>query len=113
MSEECFGDWFETTITDMISVFSLVDKGKFAEITADKVKKIPNGAIDIFYKNWKVCGVQEAIQDGFEWCTEEVESCIYQENFMERMTQAATPLIAKTVDLISIVHTGAHCLNDT
>ena len=77
VSEECFGDWFETIITDMISVFSLVDEGKFGEITADKVKKIPNGAIDIFYKNWEVCGIQEAIQDGFEWCTEEVESCIY------------------------------------
>ena len=75
----------DTLKVDIEKVIDLLDNGKFSEITADKLKNIATGIIDVFYKNWEVCGVQETIQDGFEWCTEEVETCMYQENIMERM----------------------------
>ena len=85
VSKECVGDWMDTLKVEIEGVLDLLDAGKFGEITADKLKNIATGIIDVFYKNWEVCGVQETIQDGFEWCTEEVETCMYQENIMDRM----------------------------
>ena len=76
VSQECVGDWMDTLKVDIETVINLLDAGKFAEISADKLKNIATGVIDVFYKNWEVCGVQETIQDGFEWCTEEVETCM-------------------------------------
>ena len=103
----------DTLKVDTEDVFNLLNNAKFGEVTADKLKKIANGSIDIFYKNWEVCGVQEAIQDGFEWCTEEVETCMYQENIMERMIAGATPLLTKSFDLYNVLMAENSCLNDT
>jgi len=113
VSQECVGEWMDTLKVDIESVIDLLNDGKFGEITADKLKNIAAGIIDVFYKNWEVCGVQETIQDGFEWCTEEVETCMYQENIMERMIQGATPLLTKTFDLYTVLNAENVCLNDT
>ena len=103
----------DTLKVDIESVIDLLNDGKFGEISAAKLKNITAGIIDVFYKNWEVCGVQETIQDGFEWCTEEVGTCIYQENIMERMIQGATPLLTKTFDLYNVLMAENTCLNDT
>ena len=113
VSKECVGEWMDTLKVDTEDVFDLLNNAKFGEVTADKLKKIANGSIDIFYKNWEVCGVQEAIQDGFEWCTQEVETCMYQENIMERMIAGATPLLTKSFDLYNVLMADNSCLNDT
>jgi hypothetical protein len=113
VSKECVGEWMDTLKVDIENVVELLNNGKFGEISADKLKNISNGVIDVFYKNWEVCGVQEVIQDGFEWCTEEVETCMYQKNITERIIQGATPLLTKGFDLYNVLMGDNVCLNDT
>lgn len=61
VSEECMGDWMDTLKNDIEETLNLLDDGKFSEITADKLKKITSGIIDVFYKNWEVCGVYSTV----------------------------------------------------
>ena len=113
VNPECMGDWMDTLKTDPEETFGLVDEGRFSEITADKLKKIPDGIIDVFYKNWEVCGVYSTVQDAFEWCTEDVGTCMFQENFMPRLVEGATPLLMKAYDLYRLLTDEAICMNDT
>ena len=111
---ECMGDWMDQPMQNMNEVMDLLDQNKIFEITAPKVKAIADDFVDFFYKNASKCEVYRFTSDQFDWCSNNVGVCMYQEDFMNRMVQSATPLMSKTLDLANLMMSDeTTCLNDT
>lgn len=92
----------------------LFAQNKIFEITAPKVKQIADDGVDFFYKNAEKCGIYRFTNDQFNWCSDNVGVCMFQEDFMNRMVQSATPLMSKGLDLGNLLFTDdSQCLNDT
>lgn len=104
----------DESLDNMNEVFDLLDQGSIFEITAPKVKKIADDMVDFFYKNAEKCEVYRFTQDQFSWCADNVGVCLYQDDFMNRMVENATPLMSKALDLGTLMMSDeTTCLNDT
>lgn len=114
ISQECFGEWMEKSLENFDTIFGKLDEGKFFSISKAEVKKAADDSIDFFYKNAEVCGFYRVVSDQMNWCTNNVGTCIYQDDIVNRLTQNATPIMTKGLDLFELIASEEdNCLNDT
>jgi len=114
VSTECMGEWMDASFENMDNLVSLLAENKIFEITAPKVKKVADDAVDFFYKNADKCGVYRFTEDQFTWCSDNIGVCMFQEDFMSRMVESATPLMSKALDFGTLLMGDeTTCLNDT
>ena len=111
---ECMGSWMDESFANMNEVMDLLDQNRIFEITAPKVKKIADDSIDFFYKNAEKCEIYRFTNDQYNWCANNVGVCLYQDDFINRMIQSATPLMSKALDLGTLMMSDeTTCLNDS
>ena len=114
VSTECLGDWMDASMKNADDLLELVAENKFFEISAPKVKQVVDDGVDFFFKNAEKCGVYRFTSDQFTWCSDNVGTCMFQEDFMTRLVDNATPLMSKVLDLGTIIMGDeSTCLNDT
>jgi len=112
LDEQCLSDWMDPKTEFMGEIAMTLKKDGVFAVTQDQFRESVNDLMDVAYTNYNSCKPYNFIYDKYNWCSNNIGTCVFHEGILDRLQANSMLLASKGIELATTFMQPTQCLTD-